>query len=94
MLRLEEYVARRKKEDRLNEFDSNARLENIKVCVNYIFEYFNNYMNVTEAEDKMILQNEKIEKYRKQLEGYDSEVQDWLVNIYTEYGQSFNRTIP
>ncbi|MFC1912174.1 hypothetical protein ACFLXG_03365 [Chloroflexota bacterium] len=93
MLRLEEYVARRKKEDRLNEFDSNARMENIKVCVNYIFEYFNSYLNITEAEDKTILQAEKIEKYRKQLEGYDSEVQDWLVTIYAEYGQSFNRAI-
>jgi hypothetical protein len=93
MLRLEEYVARRKKEDRLNEFDSNARMENIKICVNYIFEYFNNYLNITEAEDKTVLQTEKIEKYRKHLEGYDSEVQDWLVNIYAEYGQSFNRTI-
>lgn len=91
MLRLEEYVARRKKEDRLNEFDLNARMENIKVCVNYIFEYFNNHLDITEAENKTVLQAEKIEKYRKQLEGYDSEVQDWLVNIYSEYGQSFNR---
>ncbi len=28
MLRFEEYVARRKKEDRLNEFDVDARIEN------------------------------------------------------------------
>jgi hypothetical protein len=70
-LRLEEYIARRKKEDRLNEFDANARVENTKVCVNYIFEYFNSYLSITEAEDKTALQNEKTEKYRKQLEGYD-----------------------
>jgi hypothetical protein len=57
MLRFEEYVARRKKEDRLNEFDVNARTENIKVCVNYVFEYFNNYLSITEGEDKTVLQN-------------------------------------
>lgn len=44
MLHFEEYVARRKKEDRLNEFDIAARAENIKTCVNYVFEYFNNYL--------------------------------------------------
>ena len=40
MLKFEEYVARRKKENRLNEFDADNRIENIKVCVNYVFEYF------------------------------------------------------
>ena len=47
MLRFEEYVARRKKEDRLNEFDVNARAENLRICVNYVFEYFNNYLDIT-----------------------------------------------
>jgi hypothetical protein len=93
MLRFEEYVARRKKEDRLNEFDVHARAENMKTCVNYVFEYFNNYLSITEAEDKTVLQNQKIEKYRKQLGEYDPEVRDWLVNVYIEYGNSLNRTI-
>lgn len=49
MLRFEEYIARRKKEDQLNEFDVNARPENIKICVNYVFEYFNSYLSIAEA---------------------------------------------
>jgi hypothetical protein len=91
MLRFEEYVARRKKEDRLNEFDVDARSENIKIYVNYVFEYFNNYLSITEVEDKTVLQNEKIEKYRKQLEEYDPEIRDWLVNVYSEHGNAINR---
>lgn len=74
MLRFEEYIARRKKEDRLNEFDINARSENIQICVNYVFEYFNRYLSITKAEDNTVLQNEKIGKYRKQFEEYDPEV--------------------
>lgn len=93
MLRFEEYIARRKKEDRLNEFDVDTRAENIKICVNYVFEYFNNYLSITAAEDKMALQNEKIERYRKQLEEYDPEIRDWLVNVYNEYGNTINRAI-
>jgi hypothetical protein len=93
MLKLEEYVTRRKKEDRLNEFDLDSRTENIRICVNYIFEYFNNYLNITAAENKMVLHNEKIEKYRKQIQEYDPEVQDWLAEINSEYGHYINRTI-
>ncbi|OBW61876.1 hypothetical protein [Dehalococcoides mccartyi] len=93
MLHFEEYVARRKKEDRLNEFDIAARAENIKTCVNYVFEYFNNYLSIDEVEERTVLQNEKIEKYQRQLEEYDPEVRNWLVNIYAEYGNAINRAI-
>jgi hypothetical protein len=50
-------------------------------------------LSVTEAEDKTVLQNEKIEKCRKQLGEYDPEVRDWLVNLYIEYGNTINWTI-
>jgi len=65
VLRLEEYIARRKKEDRLNEYDIDARAENMRICVNYVFEYFNNYLNISKAEEKTVLHNEKIDKYRQ-----------------------------
>jgi len=93
MLTIEEYVARRKKEDRLNEFDVNSRLENIRVCVNYVFEYFNNYLDITEAEEKTALLDEKLEKYNKQLHEYEPKVRAWLVSIYREYGKHMNRYI-
>ena len=93
MLLIEEYIARRKREDLLNEFDTNSRAENMRVCVNYVFEYFNNYLDITEADEKTVLENEKLDKYRKQLRDYEPEVRDWLVNIKYEYGKSLNQSI-
>ena len=93
MLKLEEYILKRKKEDLLNEFDKNKKEDNLKICVNYIFEYFNNYLNITELEERTILKDEKIEKYRKQLCNYEQEIQDWLVNIYSEYGNFLDKSI-
>ena len=61
MLSIEEYIALRKKEDKLNEFDLDARTQNMKICVDYIFEYFNNYLNSTEAEEKTVHHSEKLE---------------------------------
>lgn len=93
MLSIEEYIARRKKEDKFNEFDLDARTQNMKICVDYVFEYFNNYLNITEDEEKTVLQNEKLEKYRKQLREYEPEVRDWVFGIYNEYGKQMNRNI-
>jgi len=93
MLSIEEYIARRKKEDKLNEFDLDARAQNIKNFVDYVFEYFNNYLNITEAEEKTVLHNEKLEKYRKQFWDYEPEVREWIVSIYSEYGKQMHRHI-
>jgi hypothetical protein len=93
MLKIEEYIARRKKEDKLNEYDTTKRSENTRVCVNYIFEYFNDYLDISQADEKTLSENEKIEKYRKQLREYDSDVQDWLISIFVDHGKYFNRTI-
>lgn len=93
MLSIEEYIARRKKEDKLNEFDIDARVQNMKICVDYVFEYFNNYLNITEVEEKTVLHNEKLEKYRKQFKEYDPEVREWVISIYNEYGKRIHKPI-
>ena len=46
-MKLEEYILKRKTEDGINEFDRDKRAENTRICVNYVFEYFNNYLETT-----------------------------------------------
>ncbi|HFK1452144.1 hypothetical protein [Bacillus pacificus] len=93
MLKLEEYIVRRKQEDHINEFDKGAQMENLQKCVSYVFEYFNNYLDITKMEERTSLNNERLEKYRKQLKQYELEVQEWLVNLYEEYDKQINRSI-
>jgi hypothetical protein len=93
MLTIEEYIARRKKEDKVNELNIEERNENMRVCVNYVFEYFNNYLNITEAEEKTVLKDEKLDKYRQQLKEYEPEIREWLVRIYSEHGKQINRNM-
>lgn len=85
MLTIEEYIARRKKEDKLNEFNIDERNDNLRICVNYVFEYFNNYLNITDVEEKTALKDEKLEKYRREVRDYEPEIIEWLVDIYSEY---------
>ena len=93
LLTIEEYIERRKKEDNLNEFDYKARNDNMRICVNYIFEYFNNYLTITACEEKTVLKDKKVEKYRKKVSIYGKDIEEWLVDIYSEYGKDVNRII-
>lgn len=51
--KLEEYILKRKTEDGINEFERNKRVENTRICVNYIFEYFNNHPETTAGEERV-----------------------------------------
>jgi hypothetical protein len=93
MLKLEEYIARRKREDNLNEFNVEARMDNMKICVNYVFEYFNQYLNIDEMEQKTFLNDERLVKFRKQVNQYEKDIQDWLVNIYDVHEKQIHRSI-
>lgn len=93
MLSVEEYISRRKKEDRLNEFDLEIRTQNLKICIDYVFEYFTNYLNITEAEEKTALHDEKLDKYGKQLNDYSPEVREWAIKLYNDYGKQITRYV-
>ncbi|SDJ01092.1 hypothetical protein [Alteribacillus bidgolensis] len=93
MLTLEEYIARRKREDRLNEFDIDSRMDDMKTCVNYVFDYFNQHLDEWSMNEQTVLNSERLQKFKKQLGHYDPDIQEWLVNIYDEYDKQLNRSI-
>lgn len=92
-MKLEEYIFKRKKEDGINEFDLEKRSENTRICVNYVFEYFNNYLDTKPADEKTVLYEQKIEKYRNIIRDYDSELRDWLVSIYASHGKYLHKQL-
>jgi len=93
MLTVEEYIARRKKEDNLNEFNLADRMKNMQTCINYVFEYFNNYLDESKINAETILNNERIEKFRNSISKHDPEIQEWLIHIFSEYDKKINLAI-
>ncbi|MFP3122585.1 hypothetical protein OH784_07375 [Ectobacillus funiculus] len=59
----------------------------------YVFEYFNNYLGIEALEEQAVFSNERLTKYRKQLEQYDEEVQDWLIGIYANHDKQSQRSM-
>lgn len=93
MLTIEEYIGQRKREAKINEFEVDLRIENMKSLVNYVFDYFNNYLNSTKLDELNVFRNEELENYLNQLIDYSPEVREWLVGIYNDYGKQMNRYI-
>lgn len=93
MLHLEEYIAQRKKEDHLNEFDMEQKIGNMRTCIDYIFEYFDQYLVLEGAQERTLEENELLTKYEKSLRDYSPEIRQWLVKIYDETGHQINKTI-
>lgn len=92
MFTIEDYIAKRKQEDNLNEFDKNKKIDNIKSCIDYIFEYYNNYLEINEINERTVLNNEKVKKFRKYLSdyNYNEEVKEWLIYIFDKYENNMN----
>ena len=93
MIKLEEYIAKRKTEDHLNEFDMEQKVSNIKKSIDYIFEYFDNYLPMEGAENHSAEENERFNKYAKALREYSPELIKWFLTIYDETGHQVNKTI-
>lgn len=93
MFTIEEYILKRKKEDNLNEFDLDKSVENVKSCMDYIFEYYNNYLDTEEIDDNMVLNNTTLNKYRQELLEYDDDIIEWLVEVYDKHRSRLNRII-
>lgn len=92
-MKLEEYIVKRKTEDGINEYDFEHRIQNTQICVNYIFEYFNNYLETRPADEKTVLHEQKIDRYRKIIKDYDPEIIDWLASFYSSYGKYMHKQL-
>lgn len=87
-LSLEEFITKKKRKDGLNEFDADQRVKNMGLCINYVIEYFEKYLDPQKMDFKKAALAQKAAKLRKQfVKEYNSDVVDWLISIYREHGK-------
>jgi hypothetical protein len=83
LLSIEEYIAKRKKEENVDEFDQAERTNNTRACVDFVFEYFNDYLDIAHEKDAA-MKREKSDRHRNQLVNYEGRVLEWLEDYYAE----------
>lgn len=91
MLTIEEYITRRKKDFKIDEFDENKKTENATVLSQIVSEYFEEYLK--ENMNKIKKTSDQVNKYRKRIDHYSTEVQDYLVEVYSITGNAIQTSI-
>lgn len=94
MITLDKFIEKRLRDDKKDLLDLSKKEGNLQDCVNYIFEYFNTYINIDETQAIQIETDEKIEKYYRQIEKYSTNVQNWLIEVYSQHNKKMNQQIP
>lgn len=68
MQKIEDYIHTRKLKDKLDEFDFSRRSDNMGKIINYVSEYFNDYLTPEDFSEEILKLQQNLEKSRKRLE--------------------------
>lgn len=90
MLSLEEYISKRKKKDKINEFGFDKNIDNMRKCINYVVDYFTIYLDINEEQKAIQIHAKKRTTYEESIRGYDSGCQEWLLAIYEKLSICLN----
>ena len=65
MLTIEDYIASRKKKDKLDEFDFQKHSENMGAVIQYVMDYFNEYLNLEDYSYEQVKTQQVIDKFKE-----------------------------
>ncbi|MDD3278651.1 MAG: hypothetical protein PHG16_07170 [Lachnospiraceae bacterium] len=62
---IETYIAMRKKRDKMNEFDFSHHSENMGKVIQYVTDYFNDYLNLEDFSQEQAMAQQAVERFRE-----------------------------
>jgi hypothetical protein len=89
MLSIEEYITKRKRNDKLNEKDITSKSTNTKHFLTYVLDYFNDYLSG--YDEKTVADENKLENYIKSLKGLSEKNKNFLCDINLNYSNYIDR---
>lgn len=92
MLTIEQYIAQRKKTDKLNEFDFKNHTENMSAVMKYVMEYFNIYLNPEEYDYETVKLEQTALKIEREVAGAFPKSKDFIVTYYKKYKMRIDKT--
>ena len=82
MFKLEEYIAKRKKEDKIDEFDFKKHSENMASIIKYVTDYFNNYLNLDDYDYEMAKTQQTVNKFKNGIQKNYPQTHDYIISYY------------
>ena len=93
MLTIDEYIAKMKKTDRLDEFDFTKQSENMSSVMKYVMSYFNEYLNMETCDAEEIKQKHATDKLGEETARKYPESKDFILNFYLQHKIKINKEL-
>jgi len=82
VLSIEDYIASRKKKDKLDEFNFKNHSVNMGTVIQYVMDYFNQYLNIEDYSYEQIKMQQAVDKFKAGLmERYPTSY-EFIVSYY------------
>ena len=85
MLTIDEYIAKMKRAEKLDEFDFTKNTENMTAVVKYVMSYFNEYLCMETCDAEVIKLKHITEKLEEEIGKKYPQSKDFVLNFYLQY---------
>lgn len=82
MLTIDEYIAKMKKADKMDEFDYLKQSENMAAVIKYVMTYFNEYMTLETCDAEAIKMKHKRDKLEQEIESKYPKSKEFILDFY------------
>lgn len=93
MLTVEQYIAQRKKKDKLDEFNFQEHAENMSNVIKYVMEYFNDYLNPENYDYEKVKTEQAIVKIEKEIEQAFPQSKAFIIEYYRNHKTRIDRLL-
>lgn len=93
MLAIEEYITKRKKKDKLDEFGFKYHSENMSRVIQYVMDYFNEYLNLEEYSYEKVKTQQIIERFKAGIAKRYPESIDFIIDYYWKHKKGIDTLV-
>lgn len=84
MLSIDEYIAKMKRADKIDEFDYSKQPENMSAVMKYVMAYFTEYLNMETCDTEMIKFKHATDKLEEEVEKKYPKSKNFILNFYVQ----------
>lgn len=93
MMTIDEYIAKMKKADKLDEFDYLKQSENMAAVMKYVMAFFNEYLTMETCDAEIIKQKHTMDKLEEEIKNRYPKSKDFILNFYLQYKIKIDKEI-
>lgn len=91
MLTVEQYIAKMKKKDKLDEFNFKNHAENMTTVIKYVMDYFNAYLDPEAVDYEKIKVEQSVSKIEQEIGNIFPKSKDFIVDYYRQTKSRIDR---